>query len=91
MATVEKMSIALPSEMANLVRQAVEDGQYSSSSEVVREALRDWSERRNQKEEAYKNLRSLWRQAIQSGKAADSPEVVFARVKKRLVAKASAQ
>ena len=37
---VEKMSVALTQEMAEMVRQAVETGEYASSSEVVREALR---------------------------------------------------
>jgi antitoxin ParD1/3/4 len=42
MANVEKLSIALTAEMAAMVRQAVESGEYASSSEVVRDALRDW-------------------------------------------------
>ena len=41
MANVEKISIALPADMATLVRNAVETGDYASSSEVIREALRD--------------------------------------------------
>ena len=40
MPTVEKISIALPPEMVAVVRQAVETGEYASSSEVVRDALR---------------------------------------------------
>ena len=46
MATVEKVSIALPSDMLTMVRQAVDGGDYASSSEVVREALREWKARR---------------------------------------------
>ena len=42
MANVEKMSIALTPEMAAAGRAAVENGEYVSSSAVVREALRDW-------------------------------------------------
>ncbi len=41
MATVEKISIALPPKMVSIVRQAIEIGEYASSSEVVRDALRD--------------------------------------------------
>lgn len=41
MPNVEKMSIALTPEMAALVREAVETGEYATSSEMVREALRD--------------------------------------------------
>ncbi len=43
MPTIEKLSIALPTEMASVVRQAVDAGEYSSQSEVVRDALRDWT------------------------------------------------
>ena len=46
MAAVEKVSIALPSDMLTMVRKAVAGGDYASSSEVVREALREWKARR---------------------------------------------
>lgn len=42
MAGIERMTVTLPSEMAAIVRGAVEGGNYASSSEVIREALRDW-------------------------------------------------
>ncbi|MGI4959575.1 MAG: ribbon-helix-helix domain-containing protein [Janthinobacterium lividum] len=34
--------MSLPAEMAAMVRGAVDDGDYASSSEVIRDALRDW-------------------------------------------------
>jgi len=46
MTSIEKVSIALPSDMLAMVKQAVEGGDYASSSEVVREALREWKARR---------------------------------------------
>jgi antitoxin ParD1/3/4 len=46
MANVERMTVTLPAEMAALVKDAVEGGDYASSSEVVREALRDWKLKR---------------------------------------------
>ena len=46
MAEIESLTITLPSEMAALVKRAVEDGDYASNSEVVREALRDWKMKR---------------------------------------------
>src|SRR5437764_14072278 len=46
MPSIEKVSIALPSDMLAMVRHAVEGGDYASSSEVVREALREWKARR---------------------------------------------
>ena len=46
MAEIERLTITLPAEMAALVRGAVNEGDYASSSEVVREALRDWKTKR---------------------------------------------
>jgi antitoxin ParD1/3/4 len=43
---IERLTITLPSEMAAVVKGAVEGGDYASSSEVVREALRDWNLKR---------------------------------------------
>ena len=46
MAEIERLTITLPSDMAAVVRGAVEGGDYASNSEVVREALRDWKMKR---------------------------------------------
>jgi antitoxin ParD1/3/4 len=46
MADIERLTITLPNDMAALVKGAVEAGDYASSSEVVREALRDWKVKR---------------------------------------------
>ena len=70
MANVEKISIALPADMATLVRNAVETGDYASSSEVIREALREWKARRAARSEAVSELRSLWEEGIASGRSA---------------------
>ena len=42
MSKLEKLSISLTPELASLVRSAVTGGDYASTSEVIREALRDW-------------------------------------------------
>ncbi|ARP97596.1 CopG family transcriptional regulator [Bordetella genomosp. 13] len=44
--TLERLTITMPAEMAASLKQAVEDGEYASTSEVVREALREWKIRR---------------------------------------------
>lgn len=46
MAEIERLTITLPHDMAAVVKGAVEGGDYASSSEVVREALRDWKMKR---------------------------------------------
>jgi|SRR5690349_14989102 antitoxin ParD1/3/4 len=46
MASIERMTITMPSDMAAVVKAAVEEGDYASTSEVVREALREWKLKR---------------------------------------------
>ena len=91
MPTVEKISIALPAEMANMVRQAVETGEYASSSEVVRDALRDWNRRREARQEGLKALRMLWRQAQQDRSPGVTMDSVLDRLEKKYKAMVDAQ
>jgi antitoxin ParD1/3/4 len=67
MAHVEKLSIALTPEKAAVVRQCVESGEYASSSEVIREALRDWKLKRSLQQNELAELRSLWQAGLASG------------------------
>ena len=46
MSTIERVTITIPSEMVTTLKAAVEGGEYASTSEVVREALRDWKAKR---------------------------------------------
>lgn len=46
MGAIERLTITLPAEMAGVVKGAVNDGDYASTSEVIREALRDWKLKR---------------------------------------------
>ena len=45
----EKLSISLPTDMARMVRRQVEDGGYASNSEVIRDALRMWQQREQER------------------------------------------
>ena len=40
-----KASISLTDEHAKMISDAVESGEYASTSEVIREALRDWRQK----------------------------------------------
>ncbi len=82
MANVEKLSIALTPEMAADLRAAVEDGDYGSVSEVVRDALRDWRMRRKIEALEVEELRRLVRAGIDSGPGLDAGPV-FARLRSR--------
>ena len=65
MPAVEKISIALPPEMVASIRKAVETGEYASSSEVVRDALHEWTLMRDLRQQSLGELRTLWRQALE--------------------------
>jgi len=55
MSNVEKISIALPSEMIEDIKEAVDRGDYATTSEVLRDAVRDWQ--RREVVRRYENLR----------------------------------
>ena len=85
MATVEKLSIALTPEMVKEVRMAVKSGEYASSSEVIREALRDWRRKRAFQDQEIEELRSLWHEGVESGKGQyGSMEEIKQAARKRL-------
>lgn len=46
MPPIERMTITMPGDMAAEVKAAVDAGDYASTSEVIREALREWKTRR---------------------------------------------
>ena len=67
MPNVSKLSVALTPELAALVGQAVESGEYATGSEVIREALREWKHRRSLPQHERDRLRALWAEGIASG------------------------
>ena len=69
MAGIERLSIALPAPMADAVRRAVDDGEYASASEVIRDALRLWELRRHLRERDLDVLRRRWDEGKASGRA----------------------
>ena len=69
MADIERLSIALPSPMADTVRKAVSEGEYASASEVVRDALRLWQQRRHLHDLDADVLRRRWDEGKASGRA----------------------
>ena len=83
MSTVEKMTIALTPEMARFVRNAVEAGQYASTSEAIREAVREWQERRDLLGYTVDELRVMVQEGIDSGPTIDAADV-FAEIRARI-------
>jgi antitoxin ParD1/3/4 len=69
MAEVQKISVAVTAEQVNALRDAVETGEYATTSEVVREALRDWLRKHDLRAEELKHLREQWKSGKASGAA----------------------
>ena len=69
MGRIEKISIALPEEMLQSVKEAVDSGQYASTSEVIRDALRGWQLREPLRKAEIERLRKAWEEGLASGPA----------------------
>lgn len=88
MPNVEKISIALPPEMTALLRAAVSAGEYASNSEVIREALRDWSYQRELRQRGLDELRALWDEAVNDPRPSIPAEEVLQRLRAKYLAMA---
>jgi antitoxin ParD1/3/4 len=66
-ADIQKVSIALTSEQVAALKAAVDAGEYATTSEIVREAIRDWQLKRELRQEDIARLRRLWDEGKSSG------------------------
>jgi len=69
MPDVKKISIALTGEQVGALKAAVETGEYATTSEIVREAVRDWQFKHALRQEDLNRLRQMWDQGKASGAA----------------------
>lgn len=69
MPEVQKISIALTAEQIGALKAAVDTGQYATTSEIVREALRDWQFKWELRREDLRRMRQLWDEGKASGPA----------------------
>ena len=56
--SIERMTVTVTPEMAAAMQTALAEGAYASSSEIVREALRDWQHKRRIRESELAALRT---------------------------------
>ena len=88
MSTIERLTITLTAEMAEAVRTAVQAGEYASSSEIIREALRDWRYKRALQEQELHELRKKVQQGladIEAGRVQDfDPERIIRKGEEQL-------
>ncbi len=87
MAKLERITVTMPEEMAAKLRAAVNSGEYATTSEVVREALRDWSDYRDRRLAAVDRLRQM---VADAGAGPSYPaEQVFAEIRQDVAEQAA--
>jgi antitoxin ParD1/3/4 len=78
MTKIEQVTIALPAETLESARAAVESGEYASTGEIVRDALRLWENHRALQAQEVARLRKACEEGIASGSAGrlDMPSII---------------
>ncbi len=66
MSKLERITVTVPTEMAARLRAAVDSGEYATTSEIVREALRDWNVGQPREIQSVQELRAMIEQAGRS-------------------------
>ena len=67
MPDIHKISVALTGEQVGALKAAVTAGEYATTSEIVREAIRDWQLKHQLRREELQRLRHLWDEGETSG------------------------
>ncbi|QRE75844.1 ribbon-helix-helix domain-containing protein [Methylobacterium aquaticum] len=71
MAQIERMTVVFPEPMAAQIRAAVEAGEYATTSEAVRDAVRLWSDRRQMRANDLERMQQAWEAGKASGSAGE--------------------
>lgn len=85
MSNIEHITVAVPVELATIIKHAVESGDYASSSEVFHDAIRDWKYKRELQQQEVQQIRAGVAQGftdLAAGHTKPSEEV-FARLEKK--------
>ena len=85
MSDIEKITISLPGEMLAEIKQAVAAGEYTNTSEAIREALRQWRRSRTVIALNDEELRRLVAEGRASGEPVDG-EAVLRRLRAKYAA-----
>jgi antitoxin ParD1/3/4 len=80
---LDRLTITLTPELNQTIKAAVNEGDYASASEVIREALRDWKVRRELRQEELAALKADIDQALNEVAAGRLTEFNRARIVER--------
>jgi antitoxin ParD1/3/4 len=90
MAAAARLNVDLTAELAEEVSAAVKSGEYRSPDEAVLDALRDWRIGRALRGYDIEQIRTLWREGLESGASIDAAPV-FERLRGKYRAAAEAK
>ena len=76
MSKIDKLSITVTREQHAKIKAAVERGDYASTSEVIRTALREWELKEELRRLEGERIGRLWDEGIASGAAREGPAFV---------------
>ena len=80
MQTTEKISITLPPDMLRDIRAAVAAGDYATTSEVLRDAVRTWQRQRGEDAERLASLRVRAQRSLADPRPSLTEAEVFVRL-----------
>jgi antitoxin ParD1/3/4 len=76
MSKIDKISITVTREQHAKIKAAVERGDYASTSEVIRTALRGWELKEELRRLEGERIGKLWDEGIASGPGRDGPPIM---------------
>jgi len=80
MQSAEKISITMTPEMLRVIRESVEAGEYASTSEVIRDAMRVWQRQREEHAETIKSIKARIRRSLEDPRPSLTSEEVKAHM-----------
>lgn len=85
----EKLSVTVTAQMARMIREKVESGQYGSASEVIRAGLRALQHEDEDRAERLEAIKARIRASVEDPGPGYTSEEVFERLRARLRTKAA--
>jgi antitoxin ParD1/3/4 len=76
MSKIDKISITVTREQHEKIKAAVERGDYASTSEVIRTALREWELKEELRRIEGERIGRLWDEGLASGPAVEGPPIM---------------
>lgn len=76
----EKLSITLPADMVSTIKARVAGGDYASTSEVLREAMRLWLRREQEHEERLAAIRARIQNTLSDTRPSAPADEAFSRL-----------